>query len=123
MPEAVYGPGKTPEHCAAIVGELLGAGTGPVLVTRASEDQVKAVSAHTDALGYGLGDMTETGLLRTVSFRSAPPRLSCGGIRGESGATLAFRPGVRRSRTTVRRAGASTTLRAWMNLKRTSASH
>ena len=25
MPEAVYGPGKTPEHCAAIVVELLGA--------------------------------------------------------------------------------------------------
>jgi pyridinium-3,5-biscarboxylic acid mononucleotide synthase len=23
IPEAVYGPGKTPEHCAAVVGELL----------------------------------------------------------------------------------------------------
>ena len=45
MPEAVYGPGKTPEHCAAIVEELLGAGPGPVLLTRATEAQVKAVSA------------------------------------------------------------------------------
>src|SRR5580704_8928653 len=45
MPEAVYGPGKTPEHCAAIVGELLGAGTGPVLLTRATDAQVKAVVA------------------------------------------------------------------------------
>jgi len=74
MPEAVYGPGKTPEHCAAIVGELLGAGTGPVLLTRATEDQVKAVSAHTEALGYGPGAITETGILRTMSFRPAPPR-------------------------------------------------
>ena len=30
MPEAVYGPGKTPEHCAAIVTELLDAGAAPV---------------------------------------------------------------------------------------------
>ena len=35
MPEAVYGPGKTPEQCARIVGELLAHGTGPVLLTRA----------------------------------------------------------------------------------------
>jgi len=27
MPEAVYGPGKAPEHCAAIIEELLGAST------------------------------------------------------------------------------------------------
>ena len=34
LPEAVYGPGKTPEQSAAIVVELLGA-SGPVLLTRA----------------------------------------------------------------------------------------
>ena len=40
LPEAVYAPGKTPEQCAAIVAELLGAdGTGPVLLTRADDDQ------------------------------------------------------------------------------------
>ena len=39
MPEAVYGPGKTPEQCAAIVAELLAEGSGPVLLTRASDDQ------------------------------------------------------------------------------------
>ena len=55
MPEAVYGPGKTPEHCAAIVEELLGATTAPVLLTRATEDQVKAVAALTEALGHGTG--------------------------------------------------------------------
>jgi NCAIR mutase (PurE)-related protein len=49
MPEAVYGPGKSPEQCAAIVGELVAAGSGPVLLTRADEDQIKAVSAvHPD---------------------------------------------------------------------------
>ncbi|HEV3225975.1 MAG TPA: nickel pincer cofactor biosynthesis protein LarB [Acidimicrobiales bacterium] len=38
--ETVYGPGKTPEQCAAIVDELLGDGDGPVLLTRASADQI-----------------------------------------------------------------------------------
>ena len=45
LPEAVYGPGKTPEQCVTIVGELLDHGTGPVLLTRASEAQAKAVTA------------------------------------------------------------------------------
>jgi NCAIR mutase (PurE)-related protein len=46
MPEAVYGPGKTPEQCAGIVGELLTHGHGPVLLTRATDDQAKAVLAN-----------------------------------------------------------------------------
>ena len=45
MPEAVYGPGKTPEHCAAVVEDLLMGTDGPVLLTRATEPQVKAVLA------------------------------------------------------------------------------
>jgi NCAIR mutase (PurE)-related protein len=45
LPEAVYGPGKTPEQCVRIVGELLTNGTGPVLLTRATEAQLKAVAA------------------------------------------------------------------------------
>ena len=45
MPEAVYGPGKSPEQCARIVGELLAHGSGPVLLTRAADDQIKAVEA------------------------------------------------------------------------------
>ena len=45
MPEAVYGPGKTPEHCAGVVDDLLSATDGPVLLTRATDAQVKAVSA------------------------------------------------------------------------------
>ena len=55
MPEAVYGPGKTPEHCAAVVEELLGATDGPVLLTRADEAQVKAASRPRPALGAGPG--------------------------------------------------------------------
>jgi hypothetical protein len=41
-PEAVYGPGKTPEQCAAIVAELLDGGAAPVLLTRAAPDQASA---------------------------------------------------------------------------------
>lgn len=44
-PEAVYGPGKTAEQCVRIVTELLEHGSGPVLLTRAGEAQVKAVLA------------------------------------------------------------------------------
>jgi NCAIR mutase (PurE)-related protein len=46
LPEAVYGPGKTPEQCVKIVGELLDHGDGPVLLTRASDAQAKAVMAE-----------------------------------------------------------------------------
>ena len=64
FPEAVYGPGKTPEQCARIVGELLGNGAGPVLLTRADGDQVKAVeAAHGPAIVHG----------RTMLYRAPPP--------------------------------------------------
>ena len=46
LPEAVYGPGKTPEQCVRVVDELLLHGTSAVLVTRASDDQLKAVVAE-----------------------------------------------------------------------------
>jgi NCAIR mutase (PurE)-related protein len=49
-PEAVYGPGKSAEQCVRIVAELLTHGSGPVLLTRTSNDQVEAVLAeHPDA--------------------------------------------------------------------------
>lgn len=41
LAEAVYGPGKTPAQCAAIVAELLSvADKGPILLTRADDEQV-----------------------------------------------------------------------------------
>jgi len=44
-PESIYGPGKSPDQCARIVAELLSNGTGPVLLTRASEQQRAACIA------------------------------------------------------------------------------
>ena len=43
--EAVYAPGKTAEQCAAIVAELLAVPGGPVLLTRATKDQIDAATA------------------------------------------------------------------------------
>ena len=74
MPEAVYGPGKAPEHCAAIVEELLAATTAPVLLTRATDAQIKAVTAQTETLGHGTGEVTVTGTTSTMTFRPAPAR-------------------------------------------------
>ena len=45
LPEAIYGPGKTPEHCVAIVDELMTNGEGPILLTRVSDEQRAAVTA------------------------------------------------------------------------------
>lgn len=77
LPEAVYAPGKTPEQCAALVGELLAGsdgrsngrgGGGPVLLTRADADQAAAALAlHPD--GVVTGDRH-----RLVAWRPAPPR-------------------------------------------------
>ncbi|MCU1504162.1 MAG: phosphoribosylaminoimidazole carboxylase-related protein [Ilumatobacteraceae bacterium] len=51
MPEAIFGRGKSPEQCVRIVSELLAHGTGPVLLTRADDDQRKATLAvHPDAV-------------------------------------------------------------------------
>ncbi len=75
LPEAVYGPGKTPEHCAAVVEELLAATDGPVLLTRATEAQVKAVTAAGLALGAGASVSAGSGPLSTVVFRPAAPRV------------------------------------------------
>src|SRR5216683_1120980 len=43
IPEAVYGPGKSPEQAAAVVAELLSEPDGgPVLLTRATQEQTAA---------------------------------------------------------------------------------
>ena len=45
--EAVYGPGKTPEQCAAIVEELLTVdGSTPILLTRVADDQADIALAR-----------------------------------------------------------------------------
>ena len=66
LPEAVYAPGKSPEHCAAIVAELLAEpGGGPVLLTRANTEQTEAATAANPG-------GTVTG--RTVVWREAAER-------------------------------------------------
>lgn len=68
--EAVYAPGKTPEHCAAVVAELLSEpGSAPVVLTRADEDQVRAVLDLAPE-----GEVTATGLTSTVTWRCALER-------------------------------------------------
>ena len=46
LPEAVYGPGKDPEHAAAIVAELLDGGASPVLLTRVNDVQAATALAR-----------------------------------------------------------------------------
>jgi len=53
-PEAVYSTGKSAEPCVRIAGELPEHGSGPVVLTRAGEQQVTAVlAAHGDAEQLG----------------------------------------------------------------------
>lgn len=68
--EAVYAPGKTPEHCAAVVAELLSEpGSTPVVLTRAEDHQVRAVLEAAPG-----GEVTATGATCTVTWRSALER-------------------------------------------------
>ncbi len=65
MPEAVYGPGKTPAQCVAIVAELLEHASGPVVLTRTDAAQRDVVlGAHPGALVTG----------HTLVWRPATPR-------------------------------------------------
>ena len=43
MPEAIYGRGKSLSQCSAIVGELMAHGSGPVLLTRVSDEIAAAL--------------------------------------------------------------------------------
>jgi pyridinium-3,5-biscarboxylic acid mononucleotide synthase len=98
LPEAVYGQGKTPEQCSAIVGELLtgvsvgsrygsegestGAGAGnPVILTRADEVQAsRTLADHPGGTGTVTGRATGSdqvrGELSTVVWRPSAPRLA-----------------------------------------------
>src|SRR5262245_52245893 len=54
LPETVYGPGKSPDQVARIVAELIRAGSGPVLLTRATDEQL-AAALEVDGGGRRLG--------------------------------------------------------------------
>lgn len=65
MPEVVYGPGKSVEHCVAIVAELLASGASPVILSRADPAQIAAVTgAHVGGTVIGA----------TVVWRPVPSR-------------------------------------------------
>jgi pyridinium-3,5-biscarboxylic acid mononucleotide synthase len=65
LPEAVYGPGKTPGQTAAIVTELLAADASPVVLTRANDEQAAAaLAANPDGQRHGT----------TVVWSPAAPR-------------------------------------------------
>lgn len=74
LPEAVYGPGKTPGQCADIVAELLEHGTGPVLLTRAASDQAAAALARNPG-GSPFPATPEPGRPAIISWRPAPRRV------------------------------------------------
>ena len=66
LPEAVYAPSKSPEHCAAIVAELLDEEDGgPVLLTRANDVQAAAALERSPG-GVRTGS--------TLAWRSRLPR-------------------------------------------------
>jgi NCAIR mutase (PurE)-related protein len=70
MGEAVYAPGKSPEHCAEIVAELLAEPAGgPVLLTRADAVQVEAATARNPG-----GTVHEQGPIATCAWRPAAER-------------------------------------------------
>ncbi|MDA8039269.1 MAG: nickel pincer cofactor biosynthesis protein LarB [Actinomycetota bacterium] len=73
IPEAVYAPGKTAEQCAAIVAELLSGGSGPVLLTRATEAQAQAAAAASPGAERLPAQPVENRLV-TLSWRAARSR-------------------------------------------------
>jgi NCAIR mutase (PurE)-related protein len=71
--EAVYGPGKTPDQCAAAVADLLAApGAGPVLLTRADADQAAVAGARNPGAAVASYDGGQA--LRTLVWRREPSR-------------------------------------------------
>lgn len=76
VPEAIYGPGKSPQHCVNIVGELLANGSGPVILTRVDATQRAAVlCAHAS---YGAPEEASNTLawrLPTIDITRSAPRV------------------------------------------------
>lgn len=85
--EAVYAPGKTAAQCGAIVGELLDRPGGPVVLTRATDEQAAACPEPTAHVGSTLtwrhaGPRTENVVLVTAGTADLP-------VADECSATLA----------------------------------
>ncbi|MDH4168473.1 MAG: nickel pincer cofactor biosynthesis protein LarB [Acidimicrobiia bacterium] len=90
MAEAIYGPGKTAEQCRSIVAELLASGSGPVVLTRADEQQAEAVLAEApDGRRYGTTLVWRARSPRPESVVLVTAGTADGPVAAECGATLA----------------------------------
>jgi len=93
FPEAVYAPGKTAEQCAAIVAELVAGPTGgPVLLTRATEEQAATAVRLTPGGHYD--PVARLGVWKPHARRTGTAVVACAGtadlpVAEEAAATLA----------------------------------
>lgn len=72
LAETVYAPGKAPAHCAAIIGELLGVGSGPVVLTRADALRADAAAEANPGVDRTAGPMHAGVPTETLVWRAAP---------------------------------------------------
>jgi len=92
FPEAVYGPGKTPAQCAAIVAELVaGPSAGPVLLTRV--DEATAAVALAEVPGGRYDPVARLGVWKPLPRRTGAAVVACAGtadlpVAEEAAATL-----------------------------------
>jgi len=92
FPEAVYGPGKTPAQCAAIVAELVNGPTaGPVILTRTDADQAGAALAAVPGGHYD--DVARLAVWKPRPRRTGSAVIACAGtadlpVAEEAAATL-----------------------------------
>ncbi len=72
VPEAIYGPGKTPEQCGEIALELLKVPGRPVILTRANESQVDYVQSIVPGSTLSVSGQSKHGA--TLTWRHMMPR-------------------------------------------------
>ena len=88
LPEAVYAPGKSVEDVVTVLSELLDHGTGPVVLSRADNQQVRAaleVDPSGMVLGHTVvwrraGDRNERVLVVTAGTADAPVADECAAV-------------------------------------------
>lgn len=71
--EIVYASGKTVEQVEGIVHQLLRGNTGPILVTRADNEQLHAVLALADQAGYAVDSRLRSRAIAIL--RNVPPAI------------------------------------------------
>jgi len=88
LPEAIFGPGKTPEDVSLIVDELLTNGTGPVVLTRANKEQISAalsIASHGKVINQTVvwrpnQTRTENVLVATAGTADLPVADECAAV-------------------------------------------